>query len=255
MQAIVDKKAGQPRLRIEDMHVQRGDFALAVPEFNLTANSRVAIIGESGSGKTTFLELLGLLGWPDQIGRYHLFPDDNRSYLDLTDSIRSRDISNLSEVRGRALGFVLQDGGLIPYLSLRENAYLAAELAWGLSAEARVGIRETAATLGILDLLDRAPASLSGGQKQRGAVLRALTPGVRLLICDEPTAALDPGSSGKVMDALVRSAATNGAALVTASHNRPLMERFDFEIFEMSETVVDGVRRATLGPAAEAVRA
>ena len=230
----------RPALRLTDLrltrhHPERGsDYVLDVPRFEVAPGSRCGLIGASGSGKSTFLAVLGLLGVPDEIGVFDLDPDGSGAFLDITGPMRSADMDTLSQIRARTIGFVLQDGGLLPYLSVRENAHLAARLSWGLTEAARKRVDAAGEALGIGPLLDRMPATLSGGERQRAAVLRALAPGVRFLICDEPTAALDPSTAVSVLEAILRAAEETGATVIAASHDHRLLRRFDFDVWSVA---------------------
>lgn len=196
--------------------------------------ARIGLIGESGSGKTSFLEVLGLLAWPDQIERFDFRPDAGIAAINLLPAILGRQANLLAQLRARSIGFVLQDGGLLPYLTVRENADLSATLSGAGLAVTQ--IEDLAEAMGLQPYLNRSQADLSGGQKQRAAVLRALAAGVPLLLADEPTAALDPGTSDAVMEAMVLSCDAVNATQIVASHNAPLLERFGFEILRVSVT-------------------
>ncbi len=104
------------------------DYFLSVPDFKARRGARIGLIGESGSGKTTFLEVLGLLAWPDTVTQYDFAPSVGQGVMDLRKALQRRQSSLLSELRARTIGFVLQDGGLLPYLTVRENAELSQSL-------------------------------------------------------------------------------------------------------------------------------
>jgi putative ABC transport system ATP-binding protein len=243
-------------LRLRDVVVSRHDsvagrdFRLEVDSIDLLRGDRMGIVGQSGSGKTTLLALLGLLGWPERIGTFEMSPDADGRMLDLGPPIRDRQASVLAAIRSRVLGFVLQEGGLLPWLTVAENARLAVELAGQRMAPGLSRTRALAAEMGIDGLLHRYPATLSGGQRQRAAVLRALATGPRILLADEPTAALDPETSEDVMGAIVRSAAETGAALIVVSHQATLLQTHGFTLKHL--VVERGPRetRATLRAAA-----
>ena len=244
--------SGPPKLKLTDLALERYNaekkqrYSLQVPHFEVGRQDRIGLIGESGSGKSTFLEILGLLAWPDQIGSYTFAPGVGRKAMEFADPIRARDTETLTRLRARLIGFVLQDGGLIPYLSVRENAYLAAQLSTGLNAAARDRIRDLAGLMGIGNYLDSAPAALSGGQRQRAAVLRALAPGTAVLLGDEPTASLDAQTARDVMQVLVDSAAQTGATLIIASHQVDLLAQFGFRICEVRLSGPEDDRQALL---------
>ena len=241
-----------PVLRIRGLRIVRRDpvsrteFALEVPEFEVLQLDRIGFVGPSGSGKTTFLEMLGLLIWPDEIESFILSPEGDGRMIDILPPMLRRNSDALAEIRAKGIGFIMQDGGLLPYLTVFENARLAAELAMGKHREHPQKIKNSAHAIGIGDLLHRMPATLSGGQRQRAAVLRAVAANPKLLIGDEPTASLDLSASEDVMELLTSQAETRRAAVVLASHNANLLRRFGFRIARVSIEESPTLRRATL---------
>lgn len=204
----------------------RGDgkgFALVLDHFCGGPGDRIGLVGRSGSGKSTILESLGLLIWLDSIERFVLCGES------LAPAILQRKSNALAQHRARYIGFVPQDGGLLPYLSVRENAALAAKLA-GQQVLDGDRLAEIAEGLGIAHLLDRPPARLSGGEKQRASVLRAMVTGAKVILADEPTAALDAETADEVMDSLTTLGRRLGITLICASHDLALLRRFGFDI-------------------------
>ncbi len=241
-------------LAIEGLTIERHDsktglkFLLDVPTLKIYAEDRVGFVGESGSGKTTLLESLGLLGWPRSISRFDLAMGSDGPMIDLLPPIIARDSNTLSAVRAKCMGFIVQDGGLLPYLSVYENALLAAELSGGSRDSRHDRIKTAAESMGLANYLHRMPSELSGGQRQRGAVLRALAPGAKLVFGDEPTASLDSSTSRDVMTQIAASAEAFQATVVVASHNIPLLAEFGFRLFRINVESSSDMRRATLRP-------
>ena len=225
-----------PVLALEDLWIKRvgqgsgKGFVLHVDALDVHAGERVGLVGRSGSGKTTLLEMLGLLVWPDQVGRFEVVLPGSEQSIDLCPMIRSRRVDTLASIRARTIGFVLQDSGLLPYLSVRENALLAARLSEKFKTTTSELVIRIAEDLGIASLLDRLPARLSGGERQRAAVLRALAPSPNLLFVDEPTAPLDHATSRDVMAAIVASSSRNHAGVICASHDEELLQANGFRI-------------------------
>lgn len=197
-----------------------GGFQLRVPELRIAAGERVVVVGQSGSGKSTLLDLLALLAAPDGAARFCL--DAGNGPADILDLWAADARNSLTHLRAHHVGYVLQTGGLLPYLSVRENILLARRLL-GLAVPGPLA--EIARAVGLDGLLDRLPSQLSVGQRQRAAVARALAHAPRLLLADEPTAALDPGLAGQVMDALLAATEQVGAALVLVTHDMALASR------------------------------
>jgi putative ABC transport system ATP-binding protein len=221
-------------------------FEFELTDLTLTTGRPVGIVGASGTGKTTFLELLGLLSWPDALERFELRVAAQGGYLDLTEVLLGRQSDIAAKLRARLIGFVLQKGGLLPYLTVRENARLAVQLSGSSLAEGTARIETLAEVMGIAPLLERKPRSLSGGEAQRAGVLRALAPGVPFLIADEPTAALDPDTARAVLTAVLSCAEREGTTLVVASHDAPLLREFGFSVLRVHNERDGPVRRATL---------
>lgn len=223
----------------------RGRFLFDVAALEVGRGDRLGLVGESGSGKTTLLELLALLIWPAALDAYAFTPDPDEPPVELAPALLARATDTLTDHRARWFGLVPQDGGLIPYLTIAENAELAAELATGKQLPVS-RLQSLADAMGMRPYLNRKPSGLSGGQRQRAAVLRAVSPGARLLLCDEPTASLDPGTAEGVMTMLVETAASAGASLVVSSHNAPLLRSYGFRLMQVTVEAEGDDRRAHL---------
>ena len=164
-------------IRLEGLSVQAGDFLVRDVSLDVPAGGYALVIGPTGSGKTTLLEAVaGHV--PLQGGRVHL---------------HGRDVTDLPP-EARQVGFVYQHYHLFPHLSVREN------IGYGLShgrdgaAGRERRVREVAGLLAIDHLLERSIRRLSGGEQQRVAIARALAPRPRVLLLDEPLAAVDPAT-------------------------------------------------------------
>jgi len=184
--------------------------------FTLNEGEFLAVVGASGSGKSTMLQILGTLESPDK-GEINL---DGTSLLDLGESAQA-------EVRNRKIGFVYQAHHLIPELTALENVALPL-LVQGVSVEAAQARAKV--LLDRLLLGDRAthvPARLSGGEAQRVAVARGLATGPRLILADEPTGNLDEGSAQEVFDLLQQLCREERAAVVMVTHSKSLAKACD----------------------------
>ena len=173
----------------------------------------VAIVGESGVGKSTLLNCMaGLDAW------------DSGSVL-----LGGQDVGALSDdaraqLRRHAVGFVFQAFHVLPHLDVTQNVALPL-LLLGTPDDARVQAMLDA--VGLTGLGGRLPQQLSGGQLQRVAIARALVHRPRLLLADEPTGNLDPGTANTVMDALIGQTRTHGASLVLVTHSEAAAVRAD----------------------------
>ena len=176
----------------------------------------VGLIGPSGSGKSSLLHAAGLLEHPDA-GRISVL---GRDCSDLGERARTR-------VRLANVGFVYQFHHLLPEFSALDNVALPQMIA-GLSRRAaRARARGLLEELGLAARVDHQPAQLSGGEQQRVAIARALANAPRLLLADEPTGNLDPGTSGTVFDALYKLVRSQGVAGLIATHNLELARHMD----------------------------
>jgi putative ABC transport system ATP-binding protein len=192
--------------------------ALAGVDIDVRAGESVAIMGPSGSGKTTLLHCLAGITVPDS-GQVVLTTDQGPVRVD---SLSEKDRTRL---RREQLGFVFQEGLLIPELTALENVAVALML----RGEARRSAEHVAAArlaeLGLAGLEDRRIGQLSGGQAQRVAIARAQATSPRVVFADEPTGALDSVTSAEVMEVLLRSGTAAGRSLVVVTHDEQVAAR------------------------------
>lgn len=182
--------------------------ALAGVNLNISAGESVAIMGPSGSGKTTLLHCLagiinptaGEVQWRDQ------------NISAMKDKART-------ELRRSDFGFVFQSGQLLPELPCVENVALPLMLSGMARAEAVNKAIPLMHQFGLAGMEHRRPGELSGGQAQRVAIARALIASPGVVFADEPTGALDQGTSAEVMQVLTSSARAFGASLVVVTHD------------------------------------
>lgn len=200
-----------------------------MPELNIARGAKLALIGESGSGKSTLLELLAMILMPTDSENFEFAPLPEHGALDIAALWQSGGLDELSALRSRHIGYVLQHGGLLPYLTVRGNVELPLELL-GLP---RDGVAvELTARLGIEHQLDKRPAELSVGQRQRVAIARALAHAPPIVIADEPTAAIDPHNAERIVALLVELTEALGVTLIVATHAQTLAARAGFTLVE-----------------------
>ena len=224
-----------PALLLDDVVLQLGDgdgrvTALDHVSLSVDPGELVAIVGPSGSGKSSLLAVSGALTRPDS-GRVNVGGHD-------VGSMRS---SRAARFRLEHLGFVFQSDNLIPSLNSADQLRLVGKLA---------GVKnvDTAALLAAVDMSHRAkhrPGQLSGGERQRVGIARALVLNPELLLVDEPTAALDRVRSHDVVELLARRAHETGTAVVMVTHDREVLEHAD-RVLEM----VDGRLGVPVGASA-----
>lgn len=180
-----------------EVHALRGvDFEAASGEF-------LVILGPSGSGKSTFLNIVG--GLDTATAGEAWFKGNELTALDA---------HGLTQFRRRHVGFVFQFYNLVPSLTARENVQLVTEIARNpMSAD------DALALVGLSERRDHFPAQLSGGEQQRVAIARAIAKNPAVLLCDEPTGALDSATGVQVLEALTQVNKAVGATTLVITHN------------------------------------
>ena len=186
----------------------------------------VAIVGTSGSGKSTLLHMLGGLDRPTS-GSVTV---DGQKLFDLSDEA-------LTIFRRRKIGFVFQAYNLVPVLSVYENIVLPLQLD-GRSVDTAF-LDDVVQALGLGEKLSSLPNQLSGGQQQRVAIARALAKLPRLLLCDEPTGALDYQTGKQILALLQKQSRENGMTVVIITHNSALTAMADRVIRVRSGQITD----------------
>ncbi len=194
---------------------------------NLTLNpgEAVALVAPSGTGKSTLLQIAGLLEKPDS-GEVFIM---GRPTVGLGDDQRTA-------LRRGAIGFVYQAHHLLPEFSALENVMMP-QLIRGLSrTESHKRAQELLGWLGLGKRITHRPSELSGGEQQRVAIARAVANAPRILLADEPTGNLDPGTSDHVFKAMLTLVRASGVGALVATHNLELAARMDRRI-----TIQDGL--------------
>jgi putative ABC transport system ATP-binding protein len=178
-------------------------WALRGVDFELYEGELVVLLGPSGSGKSTLLNILGGLDTP------------TRGEVWFRDHVLTRaSDDDLTRFRREHVGFVFQFYNLIPSLTARENVALVTEIApVPLAPEAALEL------VGLAERLDHFPAQLSGGEQQRVAIARAIAKQPNILLCDEPTGALDSATGVLVLEAIERVNRELGTSTAVITHN------------------------------------
>jgi putative ABC transport system ATP-binding protein len=188
--------------------------ALDHVSFTLDEGKFVVILGPSGAGKSTLLNLLGGLDSPSE-GRIKVSGADISKLTD----------NELADYRASTVGFVFQFYNLIPTLTVYENVKLVSEISpKALDAKEMIG------KVGLLDHLNNFPAELSGGEQQRISIARALCKNPKILLCDEPTGALDSETGVMVLKLLLEMARDYGKTIVVVTHNQNIAKMADVVI-------------------------
>ena len=195
--------------------------ALDRVSFTLDEGKFVVILGPSGAGKSTLLNMLGGLDSPSE-GKI---------------TVNGKDISKLSDneladYRAATVGFVFQFYNLIPTLTVFENVKLVSEI-----SPNALDAKEMIDKVGLLDHLNNFPSELSGGEQQRISIARALCKNPKILLCDEPTGALDSETGVMVLKLLLEMARNYGKTIVVVTHNQNIAKMADVVIRVKNGTI------------------
>ena len=192
----------------------------------------VGLVGPSGSGKSTLLNVVACILEPSS-GRMRLDGDlvyDNRWLK-----------GDLRKLRLDKIGFIFQFHNLLPFLNTTENVAMVLELAGATSADAKRRAVELLDYLGVGNRKNAMPSTVSGGEAQRVAIARAMANRPRIILADEPTAALDSQRAGIVMDLMGRVAKEQQAAIIVVSHDEKIFNRFH-RIFHLRDGYLEDVQ-------------
>jgi putative ABC transport system ATP-binding protein len=196
-------------------------FELSIPNLVIRPREIIAICSISGSGKSTLLDLLAMILRPDG-ARQFAFTGDDGTQVDVDHLWRSGQRAVLGSLRAGSVGYILQTGGLLSFLTVRDNIALPARIS-GRDSPTRLA--ELAERLGISHCLDRRPHQISVGERQRVAIARAVIHQPRVVLADEPTASVDPLHADRIFALLMNLVSGSNLALVIASHDWGRIER------------------------------
>jgi len=218
-------------------------FILTVPELTIRRGEKLALVGFSGCGKSTLLDLLAMVLRPDSAEAFAFFTDQEEQ-LDVFDAWRRKDLDVLAYNRMIHMGYVLQTGGLFPFLSVKDNIGLSRQ---GLGLPVKEAVETVAERLGIGRHLKKFPRQLSVGERQRVAIARAMAHEPSVVIADEPTASLDPINAEEVMGLFTNLADQNGITLVVATHEWDRVDERGFRQvkFNIEQDATHGTVQAT----------
>lgn len=209
--------------------------ALRGIDFQARKGEFIVILGPSGSGKSTFLNIIG--GLDTATAGEAWFEDHQLTAL--TEK-------GMTQYRRDHVGFVFQFYNLVPSLTARENVQLVTEIARNPMTP-----DEALALVGLSDRADHFPAQLSGGEQQRVAIARAIAKNPQVLLCDEPTGALDSATGIKVLEALLQVNKAVGATTLVITHNAAIRDIADRVIRFADGQIVEESLNTTKKPAAE----
>ena len=212
---MTEQRNGEVLIRLQDVYkiYKTGEsevHALDGVTLEICQGEFVAIVGASGSGKSTCMNIIGCLDLPTS-GSYHLAGED---VLAMNDNAKAK-------LRNKTLGFIFQQYNLIPKLNLCENVELAMLYAGMSASERHKRSLQLLEQVGLADKAQSVPNQLSGGQQQRVAIARALAGEPAVILADEPTGALDSQTGREVLDYL-QQLNTDGRTVVLITHDNSI---------------------------------
>ena len=178
--------------------------------FKINKGEFIAIVGQSGSGKSTCMNIIGCLDIPTE-GEYFLGGHN----------VGEMNKNELAEIRNKMLGFIFQQYNLLPKLSILENVEMPLMYAGVPRSERHVRAREALKRVGLLDKEKHLPSQLSGGQQQRVSIARALVGNPSVILADEPTGALDSRTGREVLK-ILQKLHKNGNTVVLITHDNSI---------------------------------
>lgn len=215
-------------LKVENLskYYQMGEVTVKALEnvsFEVEKGEFIVILGPSGSGKSTLLNIMGGMDTPS--GGSVIFNDE--MITDFTDK-------ELTTYRRYKIGFVFQFYNLMSTLTARENVELVAEI-----TDSPADIDEVMDAVGLLDRADHFPSQMSGGEQQRVAIARAVAKNPQILLCDEPTGALDFETGIQILKVLKNVNKKYKNTVVVITHNTPIAQMADKVIKMRSGTITE----------------
>ena len=214
-------------IKVTDIHKRFGDLeVLKGVSLDVARGEVVSIVGASGAGKTTLLQIVGTLSRPDG-GRVEIDGQDVFSLGDKT----------LSRFRNGRIGFVFQFHHLLPEFTAFENVCIPGLIGKHPRAEVERRAAELLEMMGLAGRRDHKPGQLSGGEQQRVSIARALAKNPKILLCDEPTGALDYKTGKQVLKLLQDTCRNTGRTVIVITHNSALTAMADRVIHIKSGTV------------------
>ena len=204
------------------MHISRGRvgeaYRVELSSLTLRAGEAVAVVGPSGCGKSTLLEAIGLILKPERVGVFQLLKTDLAGDLALRAGLRE---THWARLRQHQMGYVPQTGGLLPFLTVKQNIDLPAAMS-GCTTEGTL-LARLIERLKLTNLLNRFPRELSIGERQRVSFARAVAHQPALILADEPTAALDPNLAHELFGLIIEVVREFNIAALIVTHEWSLV--------------------------------
>ena len=203
------------------------EFELSISALTLLSGRFYGLVGKSGSGKSTLLDILAMVSAPTSVESFEVYA--NSKPINVAHLIEQSDDRSISYLRMKHFGYVLQNGGLFSFLTVRRNLELPLKL---LGRPAAMGeLEDMTRPFEMEEHLDKYPSELSGGQRQRVSILRALCLSPAIVLADEPTASVDENMAKQIVDELKKLATQNNTSVLLVSHDIELVTNFADEVF------------------------
>ncbi len=229
-------------IHIKNLHKKHGQnetFSLHMENFYVAQGELVALVGPSGCGKSTALDIISTALAPntEQDSEFIFTPLDDS--FDILTLWKKEKLNTLASIRQKYIGYILQTGGLLPFLSGYDNIMLSCA-----STTEQESLKDTidsmAHNLDITHLLHKKPAQMSVGERQRFAIARALIHKPQLILADEPVASLDPYNAQLVLELFTQQAKEKNISVVMVSHSPSMAENAGFRLVETTISREDG---------------
>lgn len=219
VKAAAQAPAGDMLYQLQDVVKTRSavdiSFSLRVPNLQIHQGEKIALIGESGCGKSTLLDMLAFILEPSSAATFQFNNAQQANIVDIAAYWNKNRLNRLTALRKLNMGYVMQTGGLLPFLTVRENINLSRKI---LGMPNDNSVDELASELGLSRHLNKLPDALSTGERQRVAIGRALAHKPSIVIADEPTASVDPFAAEKIMSLFIGLVEELNITVIVASH-------------------------------------
>ncbi len=222
---------------------ENAKFNMVIHNLRIHQGDKIAFIGESGCGKSTLLDMLAFIAKPSYSEAFSFYLQHQRP-INIYCEWQKKHLDPLSQLRKRYIGYVMQTGGLLPYLTVKENILLSREIL-DLPLEDEI-VFQLINDLKLERHLNKSPAVLSIGERQRVAIARALSHKPKIVIADEPTASLDPYSAKIVMELFIKLAEQFNITLIIASHDWQPLKNFGLHRYYLHTSYAEDLTETSI---------
>ena len=222
---------------------ENAQFNMVIQNLRIHQGDKIAFIGESGCGKSTLLDILAFIAQPTECEIFNFYSQPETP-ISIFSEWQKKHFDPLSQLRKRYIGYVMQTGGLLPYLNVKENILLSRDML-DLPKQDET-VRKLIGELKLERHLNKSPSVLSIGERQRVAIARALAHKPKIVIADEPTASLDPYSAKVVMSLFIELAEQFNTTLIIASHDWQPLKNFGLHRFYLHTDYLENLTETSI---------